>query len=113
MTLPRLPVIYDDGYDFMEQLSGGWYVVPAWGSDGWDAGSWPLVILVHYDGDNEVPYGMAVYTEGDIDIKEFKSLQERDQATNEWAIWWWNFSETKGAPKKLTDGRLGPYPGYG
>jgi hypothetical protein len=85
MTLPLLPVIYDDGYDFIEQLQRGWYVVPAWGSEGWNAGTWPLVILVHYDGGAEVPYGMAVHTEGDIDLKEFQTREERDRATDEWA----------------------------
>jgi hypothetical protein len=113
MMLPPLPPTLGYGYDWMERLSGGWYVVSIWGSDGWNAGDWPLVILVHYDNDDAATYGMAVYTEGDLDIKEFKTRQERDQATNEWAVWWWNFSETEGAPKKLSDGRLGSYRYYG
>ena len=74
-----------------------------------DAGSWPLVILAHYDGNDEFPYGMAVYTEGDIDLKEFKSREERNRATDEWAVWWWTFNETEGAPTELSDNRLGPY----
>jgi hypothetical protein len=73
----------------------------------------PLVILVHYDGNDGVPYGMAVYTEGDVDVKEFKTRQGRDHATDEWAVWWWKFSEAEGAPTKLSDGRLGPYRRYG
>jgi hypothetical protein len=43
-------------------------------------GSFPLVILVHYDEDDDIPYGMAVNTEGDVDVKEFKTRRERDQA---------------------------------
>jgi hypothetical protein len=35
-----------DGYDWMDTLEGtAWSVLPNWGSDGWDAGSWPYIIF--------------------------------------------------------------------
>ena len=34
MALPDLPSTWEEGYNWMEQLSGGWYVVPSWGSAG-------------------------------------------------------------------------------
>jgi hypothetical protein len=35
-----------DGYDWMDTLEGtAWSVLPNWGSEGWDAGSWPYIIF--------------------------------------------------------------------
>jgi hypothetical protein len=82
-VLPPLPSTEGYGSDWMDRLSGGRYVVPAWGSDGWDADDWPLVILVHYDGDDEVPYAWPSIRRATLTVKEFKTRQERDQATNE------------------------------
>lgn len=45
--LPPLPTdrsTWDDGYEWMGMLTGGWAVVPTWGQNGWDMGSWPLII---------------------------------------------------------------------
>lgn len=48
VTVPVLPA--DDrtggGYDWMNALEGTvWSVLPNWGSEGWDAGSWPTSSL--------------------------------------------------------------------
>ena len=35
-----------DGYDDMELAEKiGWHPISAWGKDGWNLGSWPLVIV--------------------------------------------------------------------
>jgi hypothetical protein len=112
-TLPPLPRTEGYGYDWMDRLSGGWHEVPSWGRDGWDCGNWPYIIMVHYDNEAERLFGMAVYTEGDLDIKEFRTRQERDHATDEWCIWYWPFYGMDEAPQDLSDPRLGPYRGTG
>ena len=48
VTAPALPADdrTGDGYDWMDTLDGtAWRVLPNWGSDGWDAGSWPYIII--------------------------------------------------------------------
>jgi hypothetical protein len=40
----------DDGYDRIERAGRyGWEAVPSWGLDGWDLGSWPIVVIFHRD----------------------------------------------------------------
>jgi hypothetical protein len=88
--LPRLPdSVWDTGYDWIGALSHGWYVVPAWGRSGWDLGSWPLVIVAHYDRAN--CYGLAVYVEGDLDVSAYPTRQARDEATDRRAAEWWRY----------------------
>jgi len=106
MALPNLPVSWGEGYDWMQQLSGGWYAVPSWGSDGWDLGNWPYVIVVHYDGD-EI-YGVATYVEGDITVREFPDRAQRDKETDQIALFYWQRDEDMSdAPQDSGDTRLG------
>jgi hypothetical protein len=47
--LERLPGRgYGDGYDWMGEVQDEtrWAVIPSWGRDGWDAGSWPYVQIL-------------------------------------------------------------------
>ncbi|GAP54607.1 hypothetical protein AHiyo6_11720 [Arthrobacter sp. Hiyo6] len=47
VTTPVIPADdrTGDGYDWMDTLEGTvWSVLPAWDSDGCDAGSWPCII---------------------------------------------------------------------
>ena len=114
-NLPKLPrSIWDHGYDWIGALSGGWYVVPSWGSRGWDLGRWPLVIVAHYDSDGDGLYGLAVYIEGDIDETAYRTREERDQATDLQAAASWR--EFEHGPRNLpaSDDQLqrhhrGPY----
>jgi hypothetical protein len=79
----------DDGYDRMTfARRTGWRVIPSWGLDGWDLGSWPLVVVYHR-GDLE----LAVDVEGDIDIEEFPTREQRDGRTDEIAFFHWKRSE--------------------
>ena len=75
----------DEGYDRMEfARSRGWHAIASWGLDGWDLGSWPYVVVYHR-GENE----LAVDVEGDIDIEEFETREERDRRTDEIAFFYW------------------------
>jgi len=114
MGLPELPGYAGEGYEWMSELGNGWHAVSGWGEDGWDLGSWPYVIICHYDGDSEEgePFGLAVYVESDTTIQEFSTKEERDQATDETAIFYWKYEEVFGAPRFMSDGRLGPYRRY-
>lgn len=109
MSLPPVPEreTYDDGYDWIERLIGtGWHVVPAWGSDGWDLGQWPYVIMAHHNGDT---FGLVVYVEGDLEVEEFETREARDKATSHKAIFYWQLRDVRGAPRNIKDPRLGPY----
>lgn len=107
MALPPLPESYEgNGYDFMERLTGGWYAVDIWGSEGWDLGGWPHQAIMHYDGQT---FGYCSFTEGDLDVKEFATSEERDHATDEYFVWFNEFHDVPIAPRKMTSGRLGPY----
>lgn len=86
--LPPLPPPgLGDGVDWMDELRGGWYSVPLWGRDGWDLMEWPYAVAAHFDGDGL--YGLATYTEGDIEIRLFDSRSERDAATDLLAAMFW------------------------
>ncbi len=86
--LPPLPVsLWYDGYDWLGALRHGWYDVSSWGRDGWDLGSWPLVIVAHYDGEDR--YGLAVYVEGDVEVTAYPNREERNGATDRVAAFYW------------------------
>jgi hypothetical protein len=86
--LPPLPdLIFDEGYAWLGALRHGWYDVSSWGRDGWDLGSWPLVIVAHYDGEDR--YGLAVYVEGDVEVTACPNREERDGATDQVAAFYW------------------------
>lgn len=107
---PFLPIPGPEGgYEWLERLYGGWYSVPAWGKDGWDLGAWPLVIVVHWDSPDDDLFAEAVYVESDIAIRTFATREERDKATDETAVYYWKYFGVFGAPRYLTDSRLGPY----
>lgn len=49
VSVPALPVddSTGDGYDWLETTyETVWSVMGAWGTDGWDAGSWPCVFFL-------------------------------------------------------------------
>ncbi len=52
----------------MDILEGaGWVVLPHWGSEGWDAGAWPLIIpaVARTRDRNGELFGNGQYVEGD------------------------------------------------
>jgi hypothetical protein len=148
--LPALPGRGDgDGYDWMEEVQErtSWAVIPSWGRDGWDMGSWPYVqmytcvrvvpedqrqpkrepLCIHCrervwqpgtsipgvlaawrssesgidcraTGDRHRParrtkvYGVASYCEGDVDVYAFERHEERIDALDALAQFYWRMS---------------------
>lgn len=88
--LPGLPdTVWNSGYDWIGELSGGWYGVPDWGRSGWNLGSWPLVIVCHCDRPG--CYGLCLYVEGDLDVSVHATRQARDEATDRLAAYYWRY----------------------
>lgn len=82
----------DDGYDIMEPaLARRWRAIPSWGRDGWDLGSWPLVVVYHRDTDEQ--WQLAYYVEGDLTVYSYPSRELRDAATDCLAFWHWKNHE--------------------
>ncbi|HSL35278.1 MAG TPA: hypothetical protein VK883_00495, partial [Arthrobacter sp.] len=57
------------GYDWMELIGEhGWAVIPSWGSDGWDLGNWPYVMVAATRTADSIGnlFGVATYCEGDV-----------------------------------------------
>ncbi len=75
----------DEGYDRMGFAGRlGWDAIANWGLNGWDLGSWPYVVVYHR-GEAE----FAVDVEGEFDIEEFATREERDRRTDEIAFFYW------------------------
>jgi hypothetical protein len=78
----------DDGYDRMEAARPKrWDAIPSWGRDGWDLGSWPLVVVYHRRSDDG--YELAENVEGDVTVYRYPTKELRDQATDQLAFWHW------------------------
>lgn len=108
LSVPHPPE--GSGYDWFDELRGtGWYEVALWGREGYNLGSWPFNIIAFYDGPHG--FGVVTNTEGDMHLQVFETEQEREEETNKIAIHFWEHYEVQGAPRKLSDGRLGPYKG--
>lgn len=77
-----------DGYGAIEVAAkSGWRAVSAWGRDGWDLGSWPLVIVFMRERDGR--FEVSEYVEGDLTTFRFDTEVERTLKTNDIAFWWW------------------------
>lgn len=78
----------DDGYDRMELARHrGWHAIPSWGRDGWDLGSWPLVVILHRH--TEAGYELAYDVEGDISVYRYPTRELLDAATDVLAFFHW------------------------
>lgn len=104
-ALPPLPYEgrYDGtGYDWMDNVAdtrSGWHAVPDWGLDGWNLGRWPYVIVCHYDAPGR--HGLAIYCEGDLDVRAYDTQTERDADTDRIAhLYWRNY---RSGPDDLPD----------
>ena len=116
-VLPPLPIdpYSGDGYDWIEDLTGGWRVLPCWGRHGWDLGEWPYVIVavcVARTEDSTRVYGVATYTEGDTTVQAFATATERDHEIDHHAAWHWR--HTGNGPEvpevgPLREEHTGPY----
>jgi hypothetical protein len=105
VTAPVLPADdrAGDGYDWMETLEGtGWSVLPNWGSEGWDAGSWPYIIFAvarTRDPNGEL-FGYGTYVEGDTSTHWFRSQAACFEAITAEVFFHWASGQSYG-PENL------------
>ncbi|MET4095241.1 hypothetical protein [Arthrobacter sp. UYCu712] len=101
VTAPVLPAdtTAGDGYDWMDTLEGtAWSVLPNWGSEGWDAGSWPYIILAvarTRDGNGEL-FGYGTYVEGDTSTYWFRSQDACFKAISAEVFFHWTSGQSDG-----------------
>jgi hypothetical protein len=81
-----------------------WKPIPTWGRDGWNLGEWPLVVVYHR-GELE----LAVDVEGDIDIYECATREERDRKTDEIAFFYWKTNEEEWVAGIDSDEQMPPH----
>jgi hypothetical protein len=78
----------DDGYDRMDAARPrGWDAIPSWGRDGWDLGSWPLVVVYHRR--TQAGFELAECVEGDVTVYRYPTKAQRDAATDQLAFFHW------------------------
>ncbi len=85
----------DDGYGDMEVArSEGWTVLSGWGSDGWDLGDWPYVVLsirrvagAPVQG-LEPAWELLSVVEGDHTVYRFASEEDRSAAIDYLFLWY-------------------------
>lgn len=114
--LPPLPNPYQagDGWDWIDALTGGWAAAGVWGCDGWNLGSWPLVIIAvcRIDTSNGAVWGVCTYVEGDLDVTAHLTRDAMIQAVDQIAEFYWRHLEhgPKDLPPKqgLMDHHRGP-----
>lgn len=123
VTAPVLPADdrTGDGYDWMDTLDGtAWSVLPNWGSDGWDAGSWPYIIFAvartrHRAGEL---FGYGTYVEGDTASYWFRSQKACFEAITTEVFFHWNSGQSDGTDNLpatavgLPEQDRRPYPGW-
>ena len=100
----------DDGYGDMEVAgNSGWQVIPSWGLDGWDLGSWPYVaIYARESNDGSITdgkltrfYELQQIVEGDHTVWSFATSAERESAINYMFLWY--AADQDWAPLKWED----------
>ncbi|WP_299170029.1 hypothetical protein [uncultured Arthrobacter sp.] len=123
VAVPGLPVDdpMGDGYDWMETLEGtGWSALPNWGSDGWDAGAWPLIVFAAartHDETGEL-FGYGTYVEGDTHAHWFRSQEQCFEAITEEVCFHWKTGQSDGPANlpataaELPTADRKPYPGW-
>ncbi len=85
-----LPVMGVSGYDAIEFAEWRkWKVVPSWGRDGYDLGSWPLVIV--FFRNREERFDIAYYVEGDVVMYACPTQDIRNQIVDAIAFFHWNW----------------------
>lgn len=109
------------GYDWMELIGEhGWAVIPSWGSDGWDLGQWPLVMVAGIRTADSVGnlFGVATYCEGDVTCTFFRSKSQQHEAITQHAHYWWQNGTAQGpadlpaTAADLPDRDRRPYTGW-
>lgn len=87
------------GYDWMELIEAeGWAVIPSWGSEGWDLGQWPYVMVAATrtaDGIGNL-FGVATYCEGDVTCTYYRTKARQWDAITEHAFFYWKHGQAHG-----------------
>ena len=123
LTAPVLPAAdrAGDGYDWMDTVEGTpWSVLPNWGSEGWDAGSWPYIIFAAARirvGNGEL-FGYGTYVEGDTATHWFRSQDACFEAITAEVFFHWTSGQSDGPDNlpttaaELPKQDRRPYPGW-
>jgi hypothetical protein len=108
-----LPMLGVDGYSAITLAEKrGWRVVASWGRDGYDLGSWPLVIVFHRNHDER--FEVIEYVEGDVTMYSCPTEEVSNTITDEIAFFHWkhlgeswvaNYESVDQLPEELR----GPY----
>ncbi|MET3165268.1 UNVERIFIED_ORG: hypothetical protein ABIB19_003702 [Arthrobacter sp. UYEF10] len=102
-VIPAAVVLGDyhlnDGYDWMDLIGEhGWAAVPGWGSEGWDLGQWPYVIVAATAATDNTGklYGVATYCEGDVTCTYYRTQARQWDAITEHAFFSWKHGQAHG-----------------
>ena len=106
--------VYGDGYGVMEQAERkvhGWCVISGWGRDGYDLGSWPLVMVFFRQRHG---FEVAYYVEGDVVCYAAPTEAIRNAIVDEIAFFHWKHQgeqwvEGYDSVEQLPDELRGPY----
>lgn len=124
-TIPGAPVLGDfhfgDGYDWIDAIAeDGWTAIPNWGSEGWDLGQWPYVVVAAIRTADRIGnlFGVATYCEGDVTTRYFRTKRAQWDAITEQAFFSWKNGQAAGpadlpaAAAELPARDRAPYPGW-
>ncbi len=106
--------VLGDGYDVMgqaERKGHGWHVVAGWGRDGYDLGSWPLVMVFFRQRNG---FEVAYYVEGDVVCYVAPTEAVRNTIVDELALFHWkqqgeSWVEGYDSVEQLPEELRGPY----
>lgn len=97
------------GYEWQEAAAEtGWYTVPCWGKEGWNAGQWPYVAVALAKGtdENGTFFGMTTYCEGDLETTFYRTQAAHWDAVSRWCHWNWTNGQgdgPEGLPKEFDE----------
>ncbi len=88
-----------EGFEFIEEMQhNGWFVIPSWGNEGWDAGEWPYQSYAMWLTDDAS--WTCQYTEGDVLIVEYETPEDAVESLDRAIAFGWNLRD-RGKPKDL------------
>jgi hypothetical protein len=87
------------GYDWMDLIAEhGWAVIPSWGSEGWDLGQWPYIMVAATRTADRIGnlFGVATYCEGDVTCTYYRTKARQWDAITEQAFFHWKNGQAHG-----------------